>query len=176
MQVPSTQSRICLISVWCLPLWICCCEAYWILLWCFLKLVLGCVGSGHFERGSGIAQYKMLPVAGPQQPFWNYKQFTVLAASAGPGSVWKGPNCAPWPRGRLEKVPRHSKIFLHLPLPAGCPIGWVTEWASGCTPVACSRFPVSHQVGMSSAHQVCTGLKLVPVLGLRSLIKFFWVY
>ena len=53
VQVLTTWSRICLIKVWCLQRSLfgyATFEAYWIWLWCCLKLATGCVGSGPLER------------------------------------------------------------------------------------------------------------------------------
>lgn len=83
MQVVITRSRIHLSSVWCLPISPCeyaACEAYWILLCCFLKLAMGCFDSGTLWRNSGSGQCQRLSVTDPEQPAWSCQLSTACGS------------------------------------------------------------------------------------------------
>ena len=65
VQVLTTLSGIRHSRVWCLLRSLfgdAVCEAYWILLWCCLKLVPGCVGSAPLARDCGTGQCQIPPV------------------------------------------------------------------------------------------------------------------
>ena len=95
----------------------------------------------------------------------NDPQFVV--ASVGPLCAWERPSCTPRlaststePGNRSTKGPKHRKIYLHLPPPAGCLLVSVTERASRGTLVAQHSFSASYQVGEGGVHHTDNRFKL----------------
>lgn len=106
----------------------------------------------------------MLPVTGPWQSVWSYKQSTVCSCL-----------CWAWvctPRLCVYTSTclggQHNslgiQIHFHLLPSVGYLLRLVTERVSGCTHVACETFIMSRLIVMSDVHQTDTSSNSVPVL------------
>ena len=80
VHILTTQSRICLNSVWSLqrsPFGYAACEVNWILLWCCLKLANVCIGSGPVRQTLLQANVRCCLWVTLGNLFWSYKWSTV---------------------------------------------------------------------------------------------------
>ena len=95
--------------------------AYWILLYCCLKLATMCIGSGPLWRDSDVDLCETLPVTGTGQPVWSYWWITVC------GSLCWAWVCAErtklhtksgfYPyhaQGQVAKISSHPEICVYL--------------------------------------------------------------
>ena len=100
-------------ACWDLPFQYACCEAYWIPLWCCLKLTSGCAVSGASWEWLGVGrvccfwgflgvtwcrQCQTLPVTNSGQPVCSYNMISTVCGCLCCIWVWiDGPTCAPRP-------------------------------------------------------------------------------
>lgn len=130
------------------------------------SLLLGVLIPCSLRRDYGSGQCQMLPAYG--KPIWSYKgiqsMWLSLQVLGVCGKNKDAHQCclqlAPNP-DHVYKSPKLSRDRLHLPLPAGCLLGSVTERTSWGIGVVWERCSVNHQVGESDIHQTDTHSDLV---------------